>query len=510
MAVPALSQLRSFGFGNTAAGYPGSQVLQGGDGALYGTTPLGGSAGQGTAYRINPDGSGFRLLKSFGTGSADGTRPVAALLEGSDGALYGTTGGGGALGYGTVFRLSEDGSTYSVLWSFTGAADGAYPEARLLEASDGFLYGTASGGGTNDYGVVFRLAKDGSGFQSLFQFSGTNGANPEGGLLEASDGRLYGTTLAGNIASSTSPSLAGTVYSLDKNGANFALLRSFQRIIQPGQYSPSQTNGYAPYGQLVEGTDGRLYGTTAFGDTNGNGTVYALGKDGAGFQILYQFPPSSTTSGRIPTAGLLLASDGALYGTTSDGGTSNSGTLFRLGQDGSGFTVLQNFSTVQGPTAALTEGSSGVLYGTAPLGGTYGAGALFKLNKDGSGFTVLTSFSPSGGDGQSPYAAPTLASDGRLYGTTRLGGTQGVGSVYSLRYDGQGYQPIVSLSSSNAGPMLPVAPVVEAKNGLLYGTSGFGGSANLGTIFMVPKTGGALNVLYSFNPNLRPVSRVVR
>jgi uncharacterized repeat protein (TIGR03803 family) len=153
-----LTLLHSFGFANASAANPAGELIAGSDGVLYGTTSSGGHANQGTVFRVNQDGSGFHLLWSFGGGTNDGARPFAALREGSDGALYGTTEEGGQFGFGTVFQLSKDGSQFAILKSFTGNDDGAFPEARLLQGSDGLLYGTASGGGTNDYGVIFRLA----------------------------------------------------------------------------------------------------------------------------------------------------------------------------------------------------------------------------------------------------------------------------------------------------------------------------------------------------------------
>ena len=195
---PALSTVSTFGSGRSAAAAPCSELIVDQGGVLYGTTPLGGSTKGGTVFRINQDGSDFRVLKSFGETVSDGKCPLAAVIGGSDGSLYGTTREGGQFGYGTVFRLSKDGTNFSILKSFAGT-DGAHPEARLLLASDGWLYGTtAGGGGTNDYGVVFRVGGGGSGFNLLFTFAGTNnGANPEGGLIEAADGRLYGTTYSG-------------------------------------------------------------------------------------------------------------------------------------------------------------------------------------------------------------------------------------------------------------------------------------------------------------------------
>src|SRR5579862_5346359 len=217
LAEPGIIRLHSFGSGDVAAANPAGRLMQAKDGMIYGTTSAGGLTGQGVVFRVNPDGSGFSFLKSFGNGTNDAMRPFGALIEGSDGALYGTTEAGGLSSLGTVYKLNKDGSGYSVLKSFSGGSDGANPEAALLEGSDGLLYGTASGGGTNDNGVVFRMAKDGSGFITLVQFSGTNGANPEGELIEASDGMLYGTT-----ASSSTNTIFGTVFRLQKDGTAFA------------------------------------------------------------------------------------------------------------------------------------------------------------------------------------------------------------------------------------------------------------------------------------------------
>src|SRR5579885_183827 len=153
-ANSSLTRLYSFGTGNNAAANPYGRLLQAADGKVYGTTSAGGAAGQGTVFVMNPDGSGFAVLHRFGLIAGDGARPFGALLEASDGSLYGTTEAGGQNGLGTVYKLNKDGSSFVLLRSFAGN-DGANPEAGLIEGSDGLLYGTTSGGGTNDYGVVF-------------------------------------------------------------------------------------------------------------------------------------------------------------------------------------------------------------------------------------------------------------------------------------------------------------------------------------------------------------------
>jgi len=486
-SVASLSSLRSFGLASNAAANPCAELTVGTNGVLYGTTSAGGSAGQGTIFEVNTDGTGFASLKSFGTGTNDGAVPVAGLIQASDGLLYGATSFGGAAGYRTVFRLGADGRDFTILRSFTNN-DGAYPEGRLLEASDGWLYGTTSGGGTNDFGTIFRLGKDGSGFLPLVFFSGTNGANPEGGLIEASDGALYGTTYSGGATTN-----GGTVFTLNKDGTGFAVLKNFTN----NAGSPT-TYESAPYGRLVEGTNGMLYGTTSMGSSNWFGNVYCLNKDGTGYKTLRLGFGANINDGRIPVCELILGSDNLLYGTTYDGGTNGNGSVFRIGQDGSNYVELYGLSLAKGPAAALVQAPDGTLYGTTQLGGDSGAGAVFRLQTNGSGFAVIKSFEATGGDGQSSYGRLTLASDGALYGTTRLGGSQGSGSIFSILFDGLGYRIVSSLNPSNSGAS-PVSAVLEATNGVLYAGTQFGGiGGNNSALISVNKDGSDLNLLYDF------------
>src|SRR6266850_2055785 len=363
LAAPSLTSLVSLGNPNQSAGNPTAELIEASDGNLYSTTPLGGTWGLGTVFRISKDGSGFLIVHSF-AGTNDGTMPTAAVIEAGDGMLYGVASKGGQFGFGTVFRLNKDGSNFIVLKHLAGAVDGAYPEARLLEASDGFLYGAASGGGTNDYGTLFQLSKDGSTFTSIFQFAGTNGANPEAGLIEASDGRLYGTSISGGTTN------CGVVFGLNKDGTGFTVLRNLGPNFVPG-FNFSSTNGVASRGRLVEGTNGLFFGTASGGTTITAlflGTLFKIARDGTSFIPFRQFSNTVNTA-RFPCAELIRASDGFLYGTAFDGGTNGSGAIFRVGQDGSNYLMLASVSGLHRPSATLLEASHGFLSGTAHLGG---------------------------------------------------------------------------------------------------------------------------------------------
>jgi uncharacterized repeat protein (TIGR03803 family) len=295
------------------------------------------------------------------------------VIEGSDGALYGTTSSGGSNGTsGTVFKLNKDGSGYLVLWRFSGTYDGGRsPQTSLIEASDGFLYGTTFGAGTSVPGNVFRVAKDGSGFLVLHRFEDMDGMFPWGNLVEASDGALYGTTYSGTTP--PGPQLIfGTIFKVNKDGSNYAIVHVFDYY--------NWANGSYPYGGLIQASDGRLYGTTAGGGSAGNyGTVFRMNVGGTGYQVIYAF----TGDGSEPRGNLLEGTDGALYGVNNNGGIGTNGTVFRLNKDGSGYTVLRRFADGIGdgkkPYGYLLGGSDGAIYGTTFLGGETNFGTVFKL-----------------------------------------------------------------------------------------------------------------------------------
>ena len=247
---------------------PYAGLVQGKDGNLYGTTPVGGGVGYGTVFKISTSGA-YTNLYSF-TDANDGWLPLAQLVQGNDGYLYGTTAGGGTNNDGTVFKISTNGSLIS-LHSFVGTNDGLNPQAGLVQG-DGYFYGTAPGGGTNNSGTVFKITANGA-LTSLHSFTGTNdGATPTAALVQGSDGYLYGMTVYGGKYG------YGTVFKISTTGA----LTNLHSFTGPGNNDPN------PYGDggLVQGSDGYLYGTKAH---EGNfGTVFKISTNGA-YTSLYSF-----------------------------------------------------------------------------------------------------------------------------------------------------------------------------------------------------------------------------
>jgi uncharacterized repeat protein (TIGR03803 family) len=516
---------------------PNGALLAASDGSLYGTTYTGGASGvglvfSGAIFRIGAGGE-FALLHSFS--GLDGARPMAGLIEASDGFFYGTTWGGGSAGVGTVFRTDSTGAV-TVLHSFAGA-DGARPAASLLEASDGLLYGATTGGGANGQGALFRIAPSGAGFTLLGSLSSADGTAPYAALVEDA-GLLYGVTSGGGAfgggtvftfavgatdrphrraerrpgreavavavlhdfapADGSGPWAAlaagpggsfygttraggafggGTVFALDSGGA-FLVLRSFA--------TPEGTSPHAP---LAAGGDGRLYGTARTGGALGHGTVFALDTVGA-LETLHEFGRVAV-DGAEPAAPLLAASDGLLYGTTSGGGATNLGTAFRLDPATGVATTLHSFVSSEGskPWGGLVEAPGGTFFGTAQMGGTYGTGTVFEMSPAGA---VTPRHAFRFAEGASPVAGLTLASDGYFYGTAPVGGPSHAGTVY--RVDTAGALTVLHAFEKEDGTV-PRAPLVEAADGVLYGTASAGGAAEVGTLFGVRDT---LTGLHSF------------
>jgi uncharacterized repeat protein (TIGR03803 family) len=345
-------------FEETNGASPEAVLIQGKDGNLYSTAFSGGPGGSitnGTIFRITPSGAFSSLIAFDGT---NGAGPRAGLVQGPDGSFYGTTYSGGTNNAGTVFQLSTNG-TFTTLVTLTFSdSTGAYPIAGLIQGADGNLYGTTAIGGTNGNGTIFRLATNGA-FASLVSFDNANGASPYAGLVSAKDGSLYGTTYQGGTNGQ------GTIFKLTTNGA-FSSLYSFT----------GTNDGGNPYAGLVQGRDGNFYGTTFYGGTNGNGTVFEFSTNGT-LTTLVTF---DGTNGANPQGGVLQASDGNFYGTTFLGGDSGNGTIFKLATNGV-FTTLISFDGTNGaaPEAGLMQSADGNFYGTTTHGGTNGFGTVFRL-----------------------------------------------------------------------------------------------------------------------------------
>jgi uncharacterized protein (TIGR03437 family) len=364
-------------FNGTNGSFPNA-LIQGNDGNLYGTTVAGGAYDDGTLFKFALSGGVLTTVYSFGATSEDPIEPEAGLIQGSDGNFYGVTpqyayGGPGA----TVFKVTPTG-TGSALHIFTFTEGSPY--GGLIQANDGNLYGTtengqgttAKGSGTF-YGWIFKLTPSGT-LTPLYIFgetSNVDGSGPEGSLIQASDGNLYGTTQQG-----------GTGHCLDSFSLNVGCGTVFQATLGGAEtplYSFLSTlnDGINPIYGLIQASDGNFYGTTPVGGANGYGTIFQITPAGT-LNTLYSFG-----YGCGPGGSLIQATDGNLYGITSYYcGSHQAGTIFSITLGGT-LTTVYNFCSqaacADGRTpSALLQGADGNFYGTTS-GGSSSHGTVFKL-----------------------------------------------------------------------------------------------------------------------------------
>jgi uncharacterized repeat protein (TIGR03803 family) len=350
---------------------------------------------------------------------------------------------------------------------------------------------------------------------TLHSFDDTRGSDPWGGLVQAWNGDLYGTTAGGGSGNGINDVFLGTVFKITRSGTLTSLF-SFG----------CGTNGVCPGGEqprstLVQAANGDLYGTTPFGGlTSGYGTIFKINPSGT-LTHLFVFFCSTTNcpSGAVPEAGLIQATDGSFYGTTSEGGNTGfgtdtgGGTVFKF--SAGGLTTLYTFCSQSNcndgayPYAGLVQAANGDLYGTTTFGGTGGIhsgdGTVFKITPSGT-LTTLYNFCSQSNctDGAVPYAGLIQANDGNLYGTTSVTdiGSGSGGTVFKITHSGELTTLYTFCSQSNCTDgSTPTAGLVQAADGNFYGTTEGGGNntceGGCGTIFKITPSG-ALTTLYTF------------
>ncbi|MHB8260088.1 MAG: choice-of-anchor tandem repeat GloVer-containing protein [Bacteroidia bacterium] len=356
--------------GATNGRHPNGSLMQASDGMLYGMTQNGGAiSNNGVLFQYNPSTSTYTKKLDF-AGTTNGSFPNGSLMQASDGMLYGMTQNGGASNNGVLFQYNPATSTYTKKHDFNGT-DGQYPYGSLMQASDGMLYGMTWQGGASSNGVLFQYNPATNTYTDKIDFAGTtNGRRPEGSLMQASDGMLYGMTSEGGASSN------GNIFQY--NTATNTLTDKFDF---------NGTNGLSPYGDLMQASDGMLYGMAYQGGVSTNCT--------GGCGVLFQYNTATNTytkkldfggagatiDGRYPYGSLMQASDGMLYGMTSQGGVSNYGVLFQYNPATGTYTDKYDFNSTNGglPQGSLMQGTDGMLYGMTADGGANNLGVLFNF-----------------------------------------------------------------------------------------------------------------------------------
>jgi uncharacterized repeat protein (TIGR03803 family) len=361
--------------------------------------------------------------------------------------------------------------TLATIHNFTGGADGGSPVDGLMMNKQGIFFGTTSGGGTG-LGTVFQIGYRGIQIMLHSFTGGADGATPNGGVIENAAGTLFGTTTAGGAAN------AGTVYSV--TGKKETVLYSFA----------GGTDGADPEAGLVMDAQGNLYGTTYAGGASGRGTVFELVAPTAPAtawteKLLYSFGPGS--DGAYPVARVAFDASGNLYGTTSAGGTTGSGTVFQL-KPGTPWqeTILHSFqNTTDGntPYAGLVADTSGNFYGAATAGGTSGGGTIFKLAPSNGSFTFSTLGSVPGSGVSGTFRDVLVKSSNLIYATTHCDGANSAGSIYKLtRANGHWTYTVLYNFTGGTDGLYSISNLVQ-RSGVLYGTTIGGGTNGGGTVY---------------------------
>jgi uncharacterized repeat protein (TIGR03803 family) len=388
----------------------------------------------------------FTTLHSFDL--TDGAYVVAGLVQATNGDLYGTTGSGGTNGSGTVFKITPNG-TLTTLYSFcsqSNCTDGAGPN-QLIQATNGDFYGTASSGGANGSGTIFKITPSAT-LTTLYSFCSQSGcldgSGPYAGLVQATNGDFYGTTTGGG-ANPFGGDLGGTIFKITPSGTLTTLYSFCSQI--------GCADGQDPLWGLVQAPNGDFYGTTSNGGFScagppghGCGTIFKITPGGT-LTTLFAFPlcsQSGCPDGFYdPT--LVRATNGNFYGTTSNGGLPTSaGTVFKITPSGTlttlySFCAQINCTDGADPLAPLVQATDGDFYGTTCCGGVNGPyGTIFKITPSGTLATLYTFCSQTScTDGDEPQAALVQATNGDFYGTTLEGGLSsacsgGCGTVFRL------------------------------------------------------------------------------
>jgi len=451
------------------ANYPGSKPQ--GDlieisNKLYGLTKDGGSSNAGVLFSYDLISNQYALLYSF-DGSLNGANPTGGLMLANNGLLYGVTSKGGLNNGGIIFSFNTTTSTFVKLYDFTFAS-GIEPDGGLVEQTNGELFGVTYRGGVNDKGVIFKFTIAGNSYQNLFNFNALNGENPRGSLVVTPNGYLMGLTTNGGVNSK------GVVYGYRVSSGIFTK-----------HIDLSSLSGGNPEGSLIyHPITAKCYGLAAQDGVNGQGTMFELDTNGTSFLKLYDF---QQLTGGHPKGKLSLASGNKFAGNTYDGGPANYGTVFTIGLNGANYNaggIYDFFGVGANPFGGLLLSSSqGKYYSLTSSGGNTSNGMLVSIDTATLTITSVFSFNDAGIDGGFPVGGIMKASNGRVYGTASKGGTNGKGIAFQLDANGNSFVKIAEFNGTTGSD--PRGNLIEVSTGKFIGMTFDGGTFNFGSIYEI-------------------------
>ncbi len=533
-------------FNGSNAGMFGGLLEEGGN--LIGATTGGGQYGYGSIFEVAAAGGPVTTLASFngpnGTGpngtaadglASDGAAPNGNLVADSSGNLFGTTFAGGAYGNGTVFEVALNSGAVTTLASFSAdRSQGANPHSSVVVDSQDNLFGTTYGGGEHGNGSVFELAAGNHAITTVASFDGTNGENPVAGVIEDSQGNLFGTTPGGpNLSSGTVFKVAvgsGTITTLvhnigpsgglaeDSNGDLFGTIGSagtdwgdiFEVAAGSGVATiitsfrrPHYENADAA-GVVVD-SHGNLFGAIPY-EAGVDGSVFEVAAGSSSITTLAQIDASD---GATPTGGVIVDDQGNVFGLASNTGTPGNLTVFEVATGSGAITSLASINTRSpfgaGPAGGLVEDNNGNFFGMTSGGGQYGDGTVFELAAGSDTVTTIASFDGIN-DGSAPRGSLTIDNSDNLFGTTFSGGPSGDGTVFEVAAGSNTITTLAAFSGDNGN--FVQGDLVDSE-GNLYGVTSLGGINDWGTVFEVMPGSQTVTTLASFNTQYNPNPGIV-
>lgn len=464
--------------------FPQASLYQASDGKLYGMTSSCCTFDAFSIFfRYDPLTLKYEKLENFND-TIQGANPNGAVIEGTDGKLYGMTSKGGVHNKGVIFRYDRAAMVYQKIYDFD-SINGGEPEAGLIQGKDGKLYGLTNTGGNENYGVLFQFDPATSTLVKKFDFGGLiNGGNPLGTLIQAKNGKLYGLTSAGGKDD------AGVLFEFDPATSSYS-----KKVELTGQ-----ADGNAPYGSLMEASDGNLYGVTSGGGANGYGVLFQFNPLSSAYNVKFDF--DDVVSGMAPQSSLIQANDGKLYGTAEYGGTHGDGLIFQYDIATSVFTKKFEFNDLEKITGkyaigAMIQASNGMLYGMGYNGGIDNSGVVYKFDPSTSTFNKEFDFHKAS-EGSHPVASMVQAKDKMLYGVTQFGGIKNNGTIFQYDPAFDKYTKKYDFDLTTTGDA-PIGSLLLAADGKLYGTTAYGGANDKGVLFQFDPASSAFVKKIEFN-----------
>ncbi len=448
-------------------GIPFGSLLQASNGKLYGMTSVGGANNFGVIFEYDISAHSYTKKIDF-DGANNGAVPFGSLVQASNGNLYGLTGSGGANGVGVLFEYSNTTNTITKKTDFDDANNGSVPLGSLIQATNGKLYGMTSEGGANGWGVLFEYDITNELFFSKIDFGPTSkGRTPNGSLLQASNGKLYGTTSEGGTKD------LGIIFEFDAVANLFTKKIDFSNIDGDGSYAT---------GSLVQANNGKLYGMTSTGGINNTGVIYEFDATTVTYTKKIDF--NGVDNGKNSVSSLVQANTGKVYGMTSRGGANDNGVLFEYAVAYNTYTKKINFdgkNKGSKPCGSLLQASNGDLYGMTSAGGANDAGVLFEYDIITNSYTKKIDFG-SANTGSFPYGSLIQANNGKMYGMTGEGGLHDSGILFEYNITNNAFVKKIDFDSVGRG-RYPHGSLLQANNGRLYGMTFAGGANDAGVLF---------------------------